>query len=233
MPKLFLLRHLKSQWNLENRFSGWTDVPISEEGKKDAEKMAKKIFKTRINKVFTSPLFRNLDTVERVLFAGKQKHPIFIYRDGGKTQKWGDYFGGPKNFMETYVTENLNERHYGSLEGLNKKKIIAKYGEKKVHLWRRGYDSKPPGGGESLKDVCKRVLPFYRKYIKKELIRGNNVLVVASHNSLRALVKHVEKIKSEDIVNVEIDYGGLIKYDLDKKLNLKKKETVNVGFAKK
>jgi 2,3-bisphosphoglycerate-dependent phosphoglycerate mutase len=223
MAKLFLLRHFKSQWNLENRFSGWTDVPISEEGKKDASKKAKQIFKFRIDEVFTSPLFRNLDTVVRVLEAGKQNYPIFISRDGGKTQKWGDFFGGPKTYMPTYVTKNLNERHYGDLEGLDKKGIMAKYGKEKVHLWRRSYSVRPPGKGENLKDVCKRVTPFYRKYILRDLKKGKNILIVASHNSLRAIMKHVEKISKKDIINVEIDYGGLIIYQFDKKMNLRNK----------
>ena len=222
MAKLFLLRHLKSQWNEENRFTGWTDVPISSEGRKDATKRAKEIFKTRIDEVFTSPLFRNIDTVRCVLEAGKQKYPVFIPRDGGRAQKWGDYFEGPRNFMPVYVSENLNERHYGTLEGLDKKKIIEKYGEKKVHLWRRSYDIAPPKG-ESLKDVYERTTPFYRKYVEKDLRAGKNVLVVASHNSLRALIKYIEKISNEDIVNVEIGYGSLLEYSVDKKGLPKKK----------
>ena len=214
MAKLFLLRHLKSQWNEENRFSGWTDMPISLEGRKDAVKKAKEIFKTRIDEVFTSPLFRNVDTVVRVLEAGKQKYPIFIPRDGGKAQKWGDYFEGPRNFMPVYVSENLNERHYGSLEGLDKKKTMVKYGEEKVQLWRRDYNTAPPGGGESMKDVYKkRIVPFYEKYVEKDLKAGKNVLVVASHNSLRAIIKKIEKISDKDIVNVEMGYGELKTYD--------------------
>ena len=222
MAKLFLLRHLKSQWNLENRFSGWTDMPISQEGKKDAFKKAKEVFQVQIDEIFTSPLFRNIDTVVRVLEAGKQKYPVFISRDSGKTQKWGDYFEGPRNFMPVYVTKNLNERHYGKLEGLDKKEIMKKYGEKKVHLWRRSYQVAPPGGGESLKDVYKRVVPFYKKYIEKDLKRGKNILIVGSHNSLRALIKHLEKISDQDVINLEVDYGGLIKYEFSSKGIVKK-----------
>ena len=223
MAKLFLLRHLKSQWNLENRFSGWTDVPISEIGKKDAIERAKEIFKTRIDEVFTSPLFRNIDTAVRVLEAGHQKNPVLISRDGGKTQKWGDYFGGPENFIPVYVTEKLNERHYGSLEGLSKKKTITKYGKEKVHLWRRSYKVRPPGGGESLKDVSRRMIPFYKEYIEKDLKKGKNILIVSSHNPLRALVKYLEKISDDDIINVEIGYGSLLNYNIDKKGLPKKK----------
>jgi 2,3-bisphosphoglycerate-dependent phosphoglycerate mutase len=213
MAKLFLLRHFKSQWNLENRFSGWTDVPLSRAGKKDALKKAKEVFQVRIDEIFTSPLFRNIDTVARILEAGKQKNPIFISRDGGRTQKWGDYFEGPRNFIPVYVTENLNERHYGKLEGLDKEKTAAKYGKEKVHLWRRSFEVAPPGGGESLKDVYKRVVPFYKKYIEKDLKKGKNVLIVASHNSLRALIKYLDNISDKDIIKIEVDYGELIKYN--------------------
>jgi 2,3-bisphosphoglycerate-dependent phosphoglycerate mutase len=213
MAKLFLLRHLKSQWNLENRFSGWTDMPLSEEGKKDALEKAKEVFQVEIDEIFTSPLFRNIDTVVRILEAGKQKYPVFISRDGGRTQKWGDFFEGPRNFMPVYVTENLNERHYGRLEGLDKEETMAKYGKEKVHLWRRSYEIAPPGGGESLKDVYKRVVPFYKKYIEKDLRKGKNVLIVASHNSLRALIKYLDKISDKDIIKTEVDYGELIKYN--------------------
>lgn len=218
MAKLFLLRHLKSQWNLENRFSGWTDMPISEVGKKDAVKRAKQVFKSRIDVVYTSPLFRNLDTTVRVLEAGKQKYPIFIPRDGGRTQRWGDFFEGPTNHMPVYVSNNLNERHYGSLEGLNKEETMKKYGKEKVQLWRREYNTAPPGGGESMKAVYKkRVVPFYKKYIEKDLKAGKNVLVVSSHNPLRALVKYIEGISDKDVINVEIEYGGLLEYNFNKK----------------
>ena len=213
MAKLFLLRHFKSQWNLENRFSGWTDMPLSQDGKKDALEKAKEVFQVQIDEIFTSPLFRNVDTVVRILEAGKQRYPVFISRDGGKTQKWGDYFEGPRNFMPVYVTENLNERHYGKLEGLDKKETMAKYGKEKVHLWRRSYKVAPPGGGESLEDVYKRVVPFYKKYIEKDLKKGKNVLIVASHNSLRALIKYLDKISDQDIIKTEVDYGELIKYN--------------------
>lgn len=221
MAKLFLLRHLKSQWNEENRFTGWTDVPLSQEGKSEAYRKTKVVFQAQIDEIFTSPLFRNLDTVARILEAAQQNYPIFISRDGGRTQSWGDYFEGSGNFMPVYVTENLNERYYGKLEGLNKKEIIKKYGEEKVHLWRRSYDIAPPGG-ESLKDVYKRTIPFFRKYIEKDLKEGKNILIVASHNSLRAIVKYLEKISDQDIINLEIDYGGLLEYQLDEQGIVKK-----------
>jgi len=130
-----------------------------------------------------------------------------------------------KNTNEKYfpvcISENLNERYYGKLQGLNKAEIIKKYGAEKVHLWRRSFDITPPGG-ESLKDTFKRTIPFYRKYIEIDLKKGKNVLIVASHNSLRAIIKYIEKISDKDIINVEIPYGGIIVYEFDSMLKLKK-----------
>ena len=120
-------------------------------------------------------------------------------------QKWGDFEGGG-NYIPTYVSEKLNERYYGKLQGLNKEETAKKYGEEQVHLWRRSYDIAPPGG-ESEKDVYKRAIPFYKKHIEKDLKVGKNILVVASHNSLRAIVKYIENIPDDKIVDLELPFG--------------------------
>ena len=220
MPKLILLRHLKSQWNLENRFTGWTDVPLCKEGISNTNQIAKKVFKSKIDTIYSSPLFRNQDTVVRILNFDK-KYPIFIWLDKGKMKKWGNFKNTNEKYFPVCISENLNERYYGKLQGLNKAEIIKKYGAEKVHLWRRSFDITPPGG-ESLKDTFKRTIPFYRKYIEIDLKKGKNVLIVASHNSLRAIIKYIEKISDKDIINVEIPYGGIIVYELDSMLKLKK-----------
>ena len=220
MPKLILLRHLKSQWNLENRFTGWTDVPLCKEGISNTNQIAKKVFKSKIDTIYSSPLFRNQDTVVRILNFDK-KYPIFIWLDKGKMKKWGNFKNTNEKYFPVCISENLNERYYGKLQGLNKAEIIKKYGAEKVHLWRRSFDITPPGG-ESLKDTFKRTIPFYRKYIEGDLKKGKNVLIVASHNSLRAIIKYIEKISDKDIINVEIPYGGIIVYELDSMLKLKK-----------
>ena len=206
---MILLRHLKSQWNKENRWAGWTDGPLSEQGKAIAKAVAKNLFEFRIDKVYASPLFRNLDTVARV-FEYSPKYPFFVHLDGGKMQKWGNYkdTSNRKNHISVYVSEKLNERYYGKMQGENRESMMKKYGREKVLLWRRSYNVAPPGG-ESLKDVMKRVIPFYKKFIEKDLKSGKNVLVIASHNSLRAIVKYVEKISDDDIINVEIPYAGI------------------------
>lgn len=184
MAKLILLRHLQSQWNLENRFTGWTDVPLSREGIESAKEVAGKISGFEIDKVYTSPLIRNKETVSLVV---KKDIPIII-------------------------DKALNERNYGKLQGLNKDEVKKQYGEKQVKLWRRSWTQAPPGG-ESLKDVYQRAVSFFEKYIENDLKLGKNVLVVASHNSLRALVKYIEKISDYDIINLEIPYGGLLEYE--------------------
>jgi 2,3-bisphosphoglycerate-dependent phosphoglycerate mutase len=212
MAKLFLLRHLKSQWNEENRFAGWTDGPLTKKGSVNALELANEIFKDKIDVVYTSPLFRNQDTVARIFEAVEKKYPFFIHLDSGKMQKWGNYTDISENDVPAYVSENLNERYYGELQGLNKEETIKKYGEEKVHLWRRSYDVAPPGG-ESEKDVYKRTVPFFKIYIEKDLKDGENVLVVASHNSLRAIVKYIENISDEKIIDLELPFGSLVKYE--------------------
>ena len=185
MVKLILLRHFKSQWNKENRFTGWTDVPLSEEGRKSVDETAEKLSGMTIDIVYTSPLVRNRESAS--LAIGKKDVPIV-------------------------VDKALDERNYGKLQGMNKDEAMEKYGKEQVHLWRRSWDQAPPGG-ESLKDVCKRTTPFFQKYIEKDLAAGKNVLVVASHNSLRAIVKYLEKIPDQDIINLEIPFGGLLEYE--------------------
>lgn len=223
MVNLFLLRHLKSQWNEENRFAGWTDGPLAKKESIKAIELADKLFQHKIDVVYTSPLFRNQDTVARIFECVDKKYPFFIHLDGGKMQKWGNFVDISENDVPVFVTEKLNERYYGRLQGLNKDQTIKKYGEEQVRLWRRSFNIAPPGG-ESEKAVFKRTIPFYRKYIERDLKAGKNVLIVASHHPLRAILKYIEKISDQDIINFEIDYAQLIKYEMDQNLNVKNKE---------
>lgn len=224
MPKLILLRHLKSKWNQENRFTGWVDVPLAKEGIKQAKAISRKVFKKKIDTAYSSPLLRNQNTLVRLLDY-VDKYPIFNWLDKGKMKDWGNYKDISKDDIPVYISEALNERYYGKLQGMNKDLAKKKYGEKRVQTWRRGYDT-PPLGGESLKDTFRRTVPFFKKYIERDLRKGRNVLVVASHNSLRAIIKHVEKVSDEDIFKREIPYGGIVEYDFDKKLNLKSKKVL-------
>ena len=210
MSKLILLRHLESQWNFENRFNGWVDTPLSKRGIEAAKEVASKLSEVPIDVVYTSQLVRNIDTVLRV-FEYLNKYPIFKHFSG-KMKTWAEFEDG-QAFLPVYVSEELNERYYGKLQGLNRNKVKEQYGEEKVRLWRRSYKEAPPNG-ESLKDVFNRTVPFYRKYIEKDLKNGKNVLIVASHNSLRSLVKYIENIKDEDIINLEILPGTIKTYEL-------------------
>ena len=212
MPKLILVRHIKSQWNDDNRFTGWMDVPLAEEEVERAKDLADQIFKTKIDKIYSSPLFRNMDTVSRIFGYGNPKYPVFVHMDKGKMKDWGHFVDISEDDVSVYLTSDLNERYYGKLQGESKEKMREKYGEKTLHLWRRSYNVAPPGG-ESLKDVCRRTHPFFHKHPEKDLKEGKNVLIVASHNSLRAIIKKVENISDEDIINLEVPYGGLLEYE--------------------
>jgi len=196
MAKLYLQRHLQSQWNKDNKFTGWEDVSLSEDGINSAQDAAQKLSGEKIDEVFTSPLIRNKETVSLILkILGQENLPVMI-------------------------DKALDERNYGELQGMNKDEAAKKFGGEQVHLWRRSYNIAPPGG-ESLKDVCKRVHPFYTKYIEKDLRAGKDVLVVASHNSLRAIVKYVENISDEKIIDLELPFGSLTKYEFDGKNYIK------------
>lgn len=190
MANLYLQRHLQSQWNKENRFTGWTDIPLSEEGIESVDAVAEKLVGFEIDKVYTSPLLRNKQTVSLIL------------------EKLG--------LEKISIVENkaLDERNYGELTGMNKQETIEKYGSEQVRMWRRSYNIAPPKG-ESLEDVYKRAVLFFKENIEKDLIEGKNILVVASHNSLRAIIKYVENISDEKIIDIEIPFGALVKYKFD------------------
>lgn len=226
MAKLFLLRHFKSQWNEENRFAGWTDGPLAKGEESNIKDAALLLFRYRIDKIYSSVLFRNMDSVAKIFEYGINKYPFFIHLDPGKMQEWGNYVDITDNDVPVYVSENLNERYYGKeLQGLNKDEIIKKYGEEQVRLWRRDFKSAPPEG-ESLEDVYDRAIPFYKKFIENDLKSGNNVLLVASHNSLRAIVKYIEGVSDEDIADVELPFGALIEYDFHDNLELRVKNNL-------
>ncbi|MFC1789555.1 2,3-bisphosphoglycerate-dependent phosphoglycerate mutase [Patescibacteria group bacterium] len=205
MSKLILLRHLQSKWNLENRFTGWVDIPLSKNGVDSAGQVAKKLSEEKIDVVYTSPLVRNKDTASLILKNLGEK-VVFINP--------GEKISSKEDSLPIFVSPALNERNYGELQGLDKDEMKKKYGEEQIHQWRRGFDQTPPKG-ESLKDVLKRVLLLYQNCIEEDLKEGKNVLVVASHNSLRALVKHIEQISEQDIINLEIPTATVIKYEFE------------------
>ena len=189
MPELILLRHGQSQWNLENRFTGWVDVPLSTKGEEEARAAGRKLRGRRIDVLFTSVLKRAIDTATLALEeAGVRDVPV--ERD-----------------------QALNERMYGDLQGLNKAESARKWGEEQIKLWRRSYDVRPPGG-ESLADTAARVLPYWESRILPALTAGKNVLVAAHGNSLRALVMHLDGLTREQVLELEIPTGVPLLYDI-------------------
>ncbi len=214
MAKLFLQRHLKSQWNELDIWAGWCDNPLGPIGKGQAEGVAELFKKEHFDVAYSGALIRATETLLRIYDYIPERYPLFRYLDG-KMRAWAEFKDGSAgNYLPVYVTEALNERYYGDLQGMNKAEAKKKFGEDQVKEWRTSYTSAPPGG-EAGPDIYKRVIPFYEEYIEKDLKAGKNVLVVASHHSLRAIVKHIENIADEDMINVELGFGSLTTYEFD------------------
>ena len=190
MGHLVLLRHGESQWNLENRFTGWVDVPLSPRGMQEAKNAGEKLRPYRFDRAFTSVLQRANETLRLALEVI------------GQTE------------IPTERDKALNERMYGELQGLNKAETAKKYGEDQVKIWRRSYDVRPPGG-ESLKDTADRVLPYYEKSIRPHLLSGETILIAAHGNSLRALVMELEHLSKEQVLELNIPTGAPLLYELD------------------
>ncbi|WP_312305327.1 2,3-bisphosphoglycerate-dependent phosphoglycerate mutase [Chryseobacterium sp.] len=199
MAKLFLVRHGQSLWNLENRFTGWQDIDITEVGIEEARKAGIALKKERIDIAFTSVLIRAQHTLNLILEETDKTH------------------------IPVVTDKALNERSYGNLEGLNKAETALKYGDEQVHTWRRSYDVVPPGG-ESLKDTYNRVIPYFEAQIVPPLRQGKNVLVVAHGNSLRALIMYLEHLSPEEILEREIATGVPLTYFFDENFHVSRIE---------
>ncbi len=218
---LILLRHGESQWNLENRFTGWKDVSLTETGIAEARFAGKQLLKNslQVKSVYTSILNRATETTDIVT----------------------DIINFPKEDIQ--YDWRLNERHYGALQGLNKSETAKKYGEDQVHIWRRSYDISPPHldkddkrhpkfdnkfkdirgklpAGESLKNVIDRLYPFWKEYVSNLSEVKGDYLIVAHSNSLRAIIKILDNLSDKEIMSVNIPTGIPLIYTLDQKLNV-------------
>ena len=220
--ELVFIRHGFSEWNAKNLFTGWRDVNLTERGVEEAKTAGQKLLNAgfEFDIAFTSVLTRAIKTCNIVL---EESHQLWI----PQVKSW-----------------RLNERHYGELQGLDKKATAEKYGDEQVHIWRRSYDTLPPlldpkdpnsahndrryanlpadviPNGENLKVTLERVLPFWEDQIAPALLSGKRVLVVAHGNSLRALAKHIEGISDADIMDLEIPTGQPLVYKLDDNLKV-------------
>jgi 2,3-bisphosphoglycerate-dependent phosphoglycerate mutase len=219
MSQLILIRHGQSTWNAQGRFTGWVDVPLSREGRDEARRAAAKLSPYRIDICFTSLLIRAIETAVICLTECEGtcglKSPVLRHdADDSDWQGWDSYQGDPDREMPVYLCRALDERCYGSLQGLNKAKTVRDMGEETVRRWRRSYASRPPGG-ESLQDNAARTVPFFRSRILPNLQNGENALVAAHGNSLRSIVMTLDGLSEEEVPNLELSTGVPIVYQLD------------------
>ncbi len=224
--RLTLVRHGESIWNRQNRFTGWVDVSLSKQGMKEAVRMGKQLCDYRYDVAFSSTLLRAQDTLYEIL--KHNCHCDQYMRVHELSREWYEHFvssGEDRTELKIYISEKLNERYYGDLQGLNKDEIKKQYGVEQVHVWRRSYSVAPPGG-ESLADTAKRVLPYYKTYIVPWLEKGRSVLVSAHGNSLRALIMYLEKMTPDEIENFEIPTGTPYIYIFDRRLEIREKKVL-------
>lgn len=195
MAQLVIFRHGQSQWNLENKFTGWVDVELSPKGIQEARDAGVKLKDFRFDYAYSSVLKRAKDTL--LLSLESAAHPS----------------------IQPICDQALNERMYGDLQGLDKAETAKKFGEDQVKIWRRSYDIAPPNG-ESLKDTAARVIPYFEKEIAPKLKAGKNIVIAAHGNSLRALIMHLEKMSPAQILEFEIGTAVPRVYELDKDLRV-------------
>ena len=199
MSKLVIIRHGQSEWNLQNLFTGWVDVDLSPKGVEEANGAIDKLKHFHFDAAFSSVLIRANRTLDIALQGIGQGH------------------------LHVEKNEALNERHYGDLQGKNKKETALKFGDEQVHIWRRSFDVAPPNG-ESLKDTLERVIPYYTANIEPKLKENKTIIISAHGNSLRALIMHLDCLSSEEILKREIPTGQPYLYELNAELKITKSE---------
>ena len=191
MSRLVLVRHGQSEWNEKNLFTGWKDPGLTAKGVEEAKSAGIQLRTEgfQFDVMFTSDLLR------------AQKTGEIILKELGATN------------LPVVKNQALNERDYGDLSGLNKDEAREKWGDEQVHIWRRSFDTPPPGG-ESLKGTAERVLPYFKKEILPQLLEGKNILIAAHGNSLRSLVMELDQLTKEQVVKLEIATGDPIYYEI-------------------
>lgn len=214
--KLILMRHGQSLWNKLNIFTGWVDVPLSQEGINEAIKGGEKFKNIPIDVIFTSSLIRaHMTLFLAMLNHSSKKTPVFQHKEGNM-KAWAKIYDEnlAKETIPIYYSWHLNERMYGELQGRNKAEIAKQYGEEQFKLWRRSYDVAPPSG-ESLKMTAERTLPYFKKEIVPFLEKGKNVFISAHGNSLRSIVMQLDNLSGEQVAKLEIPTGDPLIYTFD------------------
>ncbi len=216
MALLVLVRHGESRWNVDNKFTGWVDVPLSQRGISEASACAKHCRAYEFDCAFTSRLERAHETLQIIL--GDQDRTGIVQHTGvhSKYREWVKYSNRMNGDLPVYTSEHLNERYYGDLQGMKKQEADAKYGHDQVFRWRRGYADRPPQG-ESLKDTFRRVMPFVKKKILMKAEAGASVLLVAHGNTLRAIIKSLEGISDANIADVDLPEALPLVYRYERK----------------
>jgi 2,3-bisphosphoglycerate-dependent phosphoglycerate mutase len=199
VPTLAIVRHGQSLWNLENRFTGWVDVPLTDLGREEARRAGERLSDMSFDVAYTSRLTRAQDTLR-----------IIVDTAG---------FAG----LPVIMDEALNERHYGDLQGLNKADTAARYGDEQVHIWRRSFATPPPNG-EALKDTAARTLPFFDRAIMGDIRQGKDVLVVAHGNSNRSIVMQLDELDEAGVLALELATGIPLVYELDEDGTVRSRE---------
>ncbi|NLR94976.1 2,3-bisphosphoglycerate-dependent phosphoglycerate mutase [Flammeovirga agarivorans] len=216
MGKLILIRHGQSMWNLKNVFTGWVDVPLSEQGIHEAIQAGKQLSEISFDVVFTSMQIRAAETAMIALAQNKSDKTPILLHSKGQLEEWSRIYDQKMidNMIPVHHNWHLNERYYGELQGKNKEETAKEFGEAQVYQWRRSYDIPPPKG-ESLKDTAERTIPFFEKEVVPELEKGKNILISAHGNSLRSIVMHIDHLSKEEVIELEIQTGQPIIYDYE------------------
>lgn len=216
MAKLILMRHGQSQWNQNNLFTGWVDIPLSLKGVEESLEGGKKIHNIPIDVIFTSSLIRAQMTAMLAMSVHKSgKVPVILHPENeGKLNSWAQIYGeqAKSQTIPTFIAWELNERMYGELQGINKTELAERYGKEQVQIWRRSYDIPPPKG-ESLEMTAARSIPYFENTIIPYLEKGQNVFIAAHGNSLRAIIMDLEGLSKEEVVKLEMATGEPIIYD--------------------
>lgn len=213
MGYLIFVRHGESRWNKSNRFTGWVDVPLSELGVKEAMASAVELCNLKIHIAFTSTLRRAQETL-LIILSMQCLTGVFQHTRDKEKKRYQYVNQSHAKDIPIYSNPLLNERHYGDIQGMNKQQARRKYNSEKVFQWRRSFEKRPPHG-ESLEDVYKRAVPFFRKNILQKA-KKNNIIVSCHGNTLRALIKYLENIPNDKIPHLELPYGKPIIYQYEK-----------------
>jgi 2,3-bisphosphoglycerate-dependent phosphoglycerate mutase len=211
---LILMRHGQSLWNLQNIFTGWVDIPLSEKGIEEAVEGGKKIKDIPIDMIFTSTLIRaHMTLYLAMLTHSSKKIPVMVHTSSKKVHDWEKIYNKEtaKNIVPVISSWHLNERMYGKLQGQNKDEMRRQHGKEQVKLWRRSFHEKPPEG-ESLEDTANRTLPYFNKEIVPHLDEGKNIFISAHGNSLRSIVMRLDDLSEKEVVELELATGEPIVY---------------------